>query len=301
MSKLIIAAAVAVAVFAMVLPAFAADGPHTQVVKQAYGAYAKGNIDGVVSTTADDVDWGGFGGASEGAPYARYTGHDGVRKWFAGLAAETGPYMLSDLHFSEDGDTVTVTGNMAATATATGKQITGPFVHVFRFRGNKIAWFGNYSDSAAYGAATGLGGGATASGGDTQAQANIDLIKQGYAAFAQGDMNTLLNCFTDDITWETVGPADKNPLFGVRTGKGAVAAWFGQVYGLVDPKPFTDVSFVASGDTVVVIGTNTGTYRSTHKTITEPFVHIMKFRGGKVYWFRELTDTYKEVDAYMNK
>jgi len=296
MTSKVLAALVAVAMLLLALPAFAADdmsaGPHTQTVMQAYGAYVNGDIDGIVALTTDDVDWGGFGNGNEGAPYVRLMGHEGVRSWFAGLARESAKYKLDNLEFSESGDTVTVTGDLWTTMTATGKELSGPFVHVFRFRGSKIAWFGNYSDSAAYMAALG------SNGGDAAAQRNIPTIQRGYAAFESGDMDGLFACFTDDIHWESVGPADKHPLFGSFEGKAAVAGWFNSLVGLVDPEPFSDVQFVASGDTVVVTGVSSGTYKRSGMHVSVPFVHVMRFRDGKVYWFREQSDSYAEVAGY---
>ena len=215
-----------------------------------------------------------------------------MQKWFDGLAAESGPYTLTELQFSEAGDTVTVTGILWATAKATGDQISGPFAHVFRFRNGRIYWFGNYSDSAAYAATM------SAAGWTAEEQRNVETIKRGYGAFDTGNLNDLFDCFADDIVWETVGPADQMPLFGTRRGKPAVMQWFEQLGATLEPEPFADVKFYPSGDTVVVTGMSSGTYRSTGKRITIPYVHIMRFRDGKVVWLREHSDSWAEVDAY---
>jgi uncharacterized protein len=299
MSLLRIAAALAVATVLRANIAQAAEppavmdagGPLSAIVLQAYTHYVAGNVDGIIALTTDDVSWGGVGPAEFGYPFGTVHGHDGVRAWFAGLAAGAAPYQLTDLSFSEGDGTVTVTGMQATTFTASGTPFSGPFVHVFRFEGDRIAWFRVFMDTAAAVQA--------ADPGRASEQAHIATIQRGYDSFARGDMGTLMDCFADDIVWETVGPEDKNPLFGTRHGKQEVMNWFGLLATLLEPQPFSDVRFMADGDTVVVTGLSTGTYHSTGRTLTVPFVHIMRFGpDGRVVALREHSDSWAEVDAY---
>jgi ketosteroid isomerase-like protein len=313
-------------------------GPLSRTVMQAYSAYLKGNVDGIVELTTDDVEWGGVGPEGYGAPFGDYHGHDGVRRWFRELASASGPYALTDLEFHEDGNSVWVSGTQATTFT-NGRMEAGPFAHFFKFKNGKISSFWNFLDSASALSAAGGDGGMsciscdpamamngmpmalggmsmsgmpmpampmsamsmdhspTAGGMDETAARNIDGLKAGYAAFAAGDLDTLANYFTDDIVWEAVGPANSLPIFGHFAGKEATLNWFKTVGAMMDCEPFRDVQFIASGDTVVAWGRSRVTFRQTGKVVDSPFVHVARFRDGKIYWYECLEDTAADVMA----
>ena len=58
------------------------------------------------------------------------------------------------------------------------------------------------------------------------AHPNVENIEKAYAAFAEGDIATIMGLWTDDIVWHTAG---NNPLAGDHSGKDAVAAYLGGV------------------------------------------------------------------------
>lgn len=60
---------------------------------------------------------------------------------------------------------------------------------------------------------------------------NEELVRQGFKAFQQGDMETLSGLFADDATWHSAGD---NPVAGVFEGKDEIFANFGQVQQRVD-------------------------------------------------------------------
>ena len=55
---------------------------------------------------------------------------------------------------------------------------------------------------------------------------NISLLKKGYAAFAEGDMETLTELFDQDATWHFPG---ESLISGDHKGREAVFAFFGQL------------------------------------------------------------------------
>ena len=59
--------------------------------------------------------------------------------------------------------------------------------------------------------------------------ANITLVQGLYAAFGRGDIATIVAGLTQDIDWQTLGPARDYPTFGQRKGKAAVQEFFAQV------------------------------------------------------------------------
>lgn len=63
------------------------------------------------------------------------------------------------------------------------------------------------------------------------AHPNEDLLRQGYQAFAEGDMQTLDELFDDEIAWHVPG---NNPLSGEYNGKQEVFGFFGKINELAD-------------------------------------------------------------------
>ena len=122
------------------------------------------------------------------------------------------------------------------------------------------------------------------------AEENLDVIRQGYDAFGRGDINALLESFDEQITWVTPGPPDL-ATSGRRSGRQEVAGFFAAVNQLFDVQRFEPKEFLAQGDTVVVLGSETAVARSTGKVIDVDWVHVFKMRNGKVVAFQEFFDT----------
>ncbi len=75
---------------------------------------------------------------------------------------------------------------------------------------------------------------------------NIELVKKGYQAFSDGDIETVMSIFDDNIEW--VQPGESN-LSGTYHGKGE----FGQYLAKLAEKAVQvrPLRFLADGDTVV--------------------------------------------------
>ena len=72
-------------------------------------------------------------------------------------------------------------------------------------------------------------------GGNRWRIPNEDLVREGYAAFGQGDLDMLSNrFFADGVRWHLPG---RSPFGGDYTGIGEVMTWLGR-------------SFEASGGTI---------------------------------------------------
>jgi len=79
-------------------------------------------------------------------------------------------------------------------------------------------------------------------------QDNKEVIKRGYAAFASGDIETVMSLFDDDIEWVQPGAS---AISGTFHGKAEVMEYLGR---LAEKSMSVSVSqLVAEGDTVVAI------------------------------------------------
>src|SRR4051794_28647756 len=63
-------------------------------------------------------------------------------------------------------------------------------------------------------------------GDAVSAQDDLAMISKGYEAFGAGDIQTVMDLFTDDIAWHIPG---KNPLAGDYHGKDQVMGFFGKL------------------------------------------------------------------------
>jgi ketosteroid isomerase-like protein len=128
-------------------------------------------------------------------------------------------------------------------------------------------------------------------------QANVDLISSLYAAFARGDASTVLAGMDPAIVWnEAEGHpyADRNPY----TGPAAVAeGLFFRLATEWDAFQVHPATFLDAGDTAVVLGRYTGTYKATGASIDAQFAHVWTFRDAKVTAFQQSTDTAQFVRA----
>jgi ketosteroid isomerase-like protein len=124
----------------------------TQVVQQAYAAFGRGDVQGVLDLLTDDVDWRFL--ASQGVPSAgRFTGKQQVKQWFGKLAETDDIQKFEPREFLEGPNHVTVLGWEQTRPRPNGDVFESEWVHVFTLKDGKVSrWVGTL-DTAAYVAA----------------------------------------------------------------------------------------------------------------------------------------------------
>lgn len=128
----------------------------------------------------------------------------------------------------------------------------------------------------------------TAANGDVGAS-NVAALRTGYAAFASRDVPLVLAVLDPDVRWvETAG----GPFAGTFVGPEDVAAGvFGRVAAEWAEFHVEPEEYIASGSSVAVLGTYRGTYRTTGKAMTARFVHVYRFREGRVVRYESVDDS----------
>jgi len=129
-------------------------------------------------------------------------------------------------------------------------------------------------------------------------EANIALVQGMYAAFFKGDLPNVLAACAPDIDWESIGPRKGYPIFGPRRGTAEVKEFFGSLVEVHHFSEFSPNEFLASGDTVVVLGHYAFTINRNDRKVATNWAHAFTIRDGKVVKFREHTDSARIVDAY---
>jgi len=130
------------------------------------------------------------------------------------------------------------------------------------------------------------------------AQENVQLVKEGYAAYSRGDIPGLLTLMAEDVEWIIPGPG--LPLAGTYRGRDGVANFFQKLVADSDVLDFQPREFVAEGDRVLVVGWERTRVKATNRTVELDWIMSFTLRNGKVEIFREYTDTYALADAYAS-
>jgi ketosteroid isomerase-like protein len=127
-------------------------------------------------------------------------------------------------------------------------------------------------------------------------QENVQLVKDGYAAFSRGDISGLLALLAEDVEWQIPGAG--LPLAGTYRGRSGVANFFQKLAVESEVLDFQPREFVAEGDRVLVVGWERAKVKATNRTAEVDWIMSFTVRNGKIAIFREYVDTKALADAY---
>ena len=119
--------------------------------------------------------------------------------------------------------------------------------------------------------------------------ANVQVVKDFFAAIGSGDKQALLAMLDEGIEW--IIPGEDWPLAGTHRGRAGVAAVLlkaAEEIEMTYPKP---PEYVAQGGRVLVIGVATGKIKATTKTFKDDWVFDITVRNGRLTIIREYIDT----------
>jgi uncharacterized protein len=118
---------------------------------------------------------------------------------------------------------------------------------------------------------------------------NLNAVRGVYDAFAKGDIPTVLGRLDPDIAWTE---AEGFPYGGTYVGPQAVLEGVFMRLGTEwDGFAAVPDEFIDGGDTVVVLGKYSGTYKATGKSFQANFAHVWKVQDGKAVTFVQYVDT----------
>jgi uncharacterized protein len=123
------------------------DMSNTDILKDGYAAFGRGDLDGATENFADDIRW--ENPEAPQVPNSGVTqGKDAVKQLFAELGNYWESFSITPDEYIEDGDTVVVLSHAEAKGKDTGKEVKLPFVHVWRFRDGKATEVQALTDTA---------------------------------------------------------------------------------------------------------------------------------------------------------
>ncbi len=124
---------------------------------------------------------------------------------------------------------------------------------------------------------------------------NYEIIRDHYAASDRGDIEGMLAPLAPDARWTEmagfpyagtyVGPEEVRRGVFERIG----ADWDGYTAAITE--------LVDAGDTVIGIGTYSGTNRATGRFFEARVAHVWRLADGRVVAFEQFTDTARVRDA----
>lgn len=118
---------------------------------------------------------------------------------------------------------------------------------------------------------------------------NKQIIEAHYDGFVRGDFDAVLEPLADDIVWTE---AEGFPLAGTYLGRQAVVE---NVFSILqrdwDGYALEVDEVLQDGDSVIGVGTYSGTYKATGRPFSARVVHLWRFKDGKAVKFEQVTDT----------
>ena len=124
------------------------------------------------------------------------------------------------------------------------------------------------------------------------APSNEDIVRQGYKAFGEGDMDTLRSLFAPDTTHSAPG---NNPIAGEYKGIENILAYYGKLFELSDGTFTAQLkSTKPDGDDKVVAVHRDKAQRGA-KTLDQDETLTFTITGGKI---TRLVEKHSDAAAY---
>jgi len=118
-------------------------------------------------------------------------------------------------------------------------------------------------------------------------QENLAIVQNSYAAFGRGDVAGAISNYADDIDWAMPGSPEIIPYAGKRRGREQVAQFYSTFAHTEEVEEMQLQDFISHGDKVLVFGHYKGCVKSTGRSYTKDFIHVVTLRDTRVIRFRE--------------
>jgi ketosteroid isomerase-like protein len=130
---------------------------------------------------------------------------------------------------------------------------------------------------------------------------NVQLVKDHFAAFGHGDLQSALTVVAEDVDWQS--PATRTYPAEItwaspRHTREQVAQFFEELGEKVQTEQFDISAITAQGERVVVVGRNRGRVRATGRSYEHDWVMVFTIRDRKIVRHRHYYDTSDVVIAF---
>ena len=130
---------------------------------------------------------------------------------------------------------------------------------------------------------------------------NVQLIKEHFAAFGRGDVESAVSMVADNVDWQspvTRTQPEEITWATPRHNQKEVMQFFQELAYKVQPEELEIIGFIAQGDQVVVEGRNIGQIKSTGQKYEHNWVMVFTILKDKIVRHRHYYDTADVVAAF---
>lgn len=124
---------------------------------------------------------------------------------------------------------------------------------------------------------------------------NLEIIQELYRAFGEQDYDAFLRICASELEWIQNEGFPRGATY--RGAEAVVEKIFKAFNYDWESWAFDIEQYLDAGETIIVIGSYTGRYRSTGKSFCSPTAHVYDLGDGKVFRFRQFSDTKVIWDA----
>ncbi|MDI9849802.1 nuclear transport factor 2 family protein [Rhodoblastus sp. 17X3] len=127
---------------------------------------------------------------------------------------------------------------------------------------------------------------------------NVQFVQSIYAAFARGDIDSVVAAFDSDIAWISNSDPALLPFGGERRGIEGVRSFFREQAANIEIDSYQPREFLCGLDFVAVLGRSISRSKVTDEPFEDDWLHLLRIRNGKVTEFRIFNDTHALVQAH---
>jgi ketosteroid isomerase-like protein len=118
---------------------------------------------------------------------------------------------------------------------------------------------------------------------------SIDVVREIYAAFEQGDMERVFELLDEDVEW--IEPAGYWVSPGGVRGRAAVQETLAAYPERWSEMALVPETFIEAGEHVIVLGSEHGTARETGRSFRGRFANVWVVRSGRAVSLEAFADT----------
>jgi ketosteroid isomerase-like protein len=129
------------------------------------------------------------------------------------------------------------------------------------------------------------------------AHPNEEIVRQGYKAFGEGDMDTLRSLFASDAVHIATG---NNPLAGEYNGVDDILAYYGKLFERSDGTFTAELKSVSVEGDDTVVTTHHDKAQRGDKTLDQDETLTFTISGGKITRIEENHSNPAAYDAFWS-
>jgi ketosteroid isomerase-like protein len=126
------------------------------------------------------------------------------------------------------------------------------------------------------------------------------VVEAFYQAYCTRDPDRIGMYLDDDVEWVVEGPVEVISFYGTWRGKAAVLDRFRRIVPQVTDFKKLDIdALLVDGESSAMFGRITSVQRKTGRLISHRCAHLVRYRAGKVFYLRVLTDNLDAVEQFL--